>query len=168
MLANFYENERLASIYYAYHSLHRYLEEPFTSLLPEALFNIAQFLLAETSNHCPKGISNFAIMYALSKQARTLGANKLAKQLFDKMQTLRIPQKFQEQVEIQTIATRSKSYSDPEELLPMCYRCSTYNPLASNLNKCVNCGQKFVYSYVSFGKSIFVILNPRGIFKGMF
>lgn len=57
MLKSFYENERLAVIYYAYHSLHRYLEEPFTSLLPEALFNIARFLMAETSQNKPSGIS---------------------------------------------------------------------------------------------------------------
>lgn len=91
-------------------------------------------------------------MYTLAKQARTLGANKLAKQLFDKIQSLRVPQKFQEQVEISTILARARPYSDPEELLPMCYRCSTYNPLAANSNTCINCGQKFVYSYVSFGK----------------
>lgn len=93
-----------------------------------------------------------AVLYCLSKQARKLGANKLAKQLLDRMQSLRIPQKFQEQVEIATIAARARPYSDPEELLPMCYRCSTYNPLASVSNRCVNCGEKFVHSYVSFGK----------------
>lgn len=88
----------------------------------------------------------------MSKQARKLGANKLAKQILDKIQTLRIPQKFQEQVEIATIAAKARPYSDPEELLPMCYRCSTYNPLGSCSSSCMNCGQKFVHSYVSFGK----------------
>lgn len=68
----------------------------------------------------------------------------------DKIQNLRIPQKFQEQVEIATIASRAKPYSDPEELLPMCYRCSTYNPLSATTNNCVNCGERFVYSFVSF------------------
>lgn len=93
----------------------------------------------------------------MAKQAKTLGANKLAKQLLDKIQPLRIPLKYQEQVEIQTIAARARSYSDPEELLPMCYRCSTYNPLAATSNKCINCGQKIVHSYVSFGKVFFKI-----------
>ncbi|KAF5280569.1 hypothetical protein FQR65_LT00320 [Abscondita terminalis] len=151
MLKKFYENEYLAEIYYAYNVLHRYLEDPFTSYMPEALFNIARFLMAQTINNKPRGVSLFSIFYSLAKQARTLGANKLAKQLFDKIQTLTIPVKFQEQVEICTIASRARSYSDPEELLPMCYRCSTYNPLAANSNKCVNCNHKFIYSYVSFG-----------------
>lgn len=100
-----------------------------------------------------------SILYTLAKQARTLGANKLAKQLFDKIQTLQIPQKFQESVEICTISARARPYNDPEELLPMCYRCSTYNPLTSNSNKCTNCRQKFVYSFVSFGKVFYMVYH---------
>lgn len=90
--------------------------------MPEALFNISRYLIVETDQVPVKGISKFAILYTLAKQARKLGANKLAKQLFDKIQSLRIPQKFQEQVEIATIASRARPFSDPEELLPMCYR----------------------------------------------
>lgn len=101
--------------------------------------------------HCASLVKHSTMHYTLAKQARTLGANKLAKQLFDKLQSLRIPPRFQEQVEIATISSRARPYSDPEELLPMCYRCSTYNPLAANSKTCVNCGQKFVYSFVSFG-----------------
>lgn len=149
-LSQFRQNERLADIYYAYHSLHRYLEEPFTSFLPEALFNIARFLMSETVESKPSGISLFSILYCLSKQARKLGANKLAKQLLDKIQNLKIPRKFQEQVEIATISVRARPFNDPEELLPMCYRCSTYNSLSAMSNSCTNCGQKFVYSFVTF------------------
>ncbi|KAG5888429.1 hypothetical protein JTB14_020204 [Gonioctena quinquepunctata] len=149
-LEKFYANEKLAEIYYAYNTIHKYLEEPFTSYMPEALFNIARFLMTETNQKRIKGISTFAILYTLSKQARKLGANKLAKQLLDRIQGLRVPHKFQEQVEIATISSRAKPYSDPEELLPMCYRCSTYNPLTTNSNNCTNCGEKFVYSFVSF------------------
>ncbi|KAJ8959436.1 hypothetical protein NQ318_022128 [Aromia moschata] len=149
-LEQFKVNEKLAEIYYAYNTVHKYLEEPFTSYMPEALFNIARFLMIEAAQRRPKGVSHFSILYTLAKQARKLGANKLAKQLFDKIQALRIPQKFQEQVEIASISSRARSYSDPEELLPMCYRCSTYNPLATPSNDCVNCNQKFVYSFVSF------------------
>jgi intraflagellar transport protein 122 len=133
--------------------------------MPEALFNISRFLMTETSQTSrPRGVSLFAILYCLSKQARKLGANKLAKQILDKIQTLKIPQKFQEQVEIASIAARARPYSDPEELLPMCYRCSTYNPLASASNRCVNCGQKFVHSYVSFGKYLFIWFDTRKCF----
>ncbi|KAB0796579.1 hypothetical protein PPYR_10640 [Photinus pyralis] len=150
MLNGYYKNEHLAEVYYCYNVIHRYLEDPFTSYMPEALFNISRFLMAQIANEKPKGVSLFSILYTLAKQSRSLGANKLAKQLFDKIQTLIIPIKFQEQVEISTIAARARAYSDPEDLLPMCYRCSTYNPLAANSNRCVNCGHKFIYSFVTF------------------
>lgn len=70
LLANFEENERLAGIYYAYHALHRYLEEPFTSYMPEALFNISRYLMTETATKRPKGISQLYIdiFIALSKK----------------------------------------------------------------------------------------------------
>lgn len=97
-------------------------------------------------------------MYTLSKQARILGANKLAKQLLDKIQSLRIPARYLEQVEIATLAAKAKPFSDSEELLPMCYRCSTYNPLLTSKNACSNCGENFVYSYYSFGKQFYNII----------
>lgn len=41
----------------------------------------------------------------------------------------------------------------PQELVPLCYRCSTNNPLLSNLgNVCVNCRQPFVFSASSYGE----------------
>lgn len=63
-LADFEQNERLAAIYYAYHAVYRYLEEPFTSYMPEALFNISRFLMTETVQHNrPKGVS---LLYPLT------------------------------------------------------------------------------------------------------
>lgn len=57
-LRDFERNDRLAAIYYAYHAVHRYLEEPFTSFMPEALFNISRFLMTEALQHNrPKGVS---------------------------------------------------------------------------------------------------------------
>lgn len=57
LIENFETNDRLAGIYYAFHAIHRYLEEPFTSYMPEALFNISRFLMTETAQNRPKGIS---------------------------------------------------------------------------------------------------------------
>lgn len=62
--------------------------------MPEALFNISRFLMNETKDVQPKGVSQFAIMYTLSKQARNLGAYKLARQVLEKMQSLRVPPRF--------------------------------------------------------------------------
>ena len=43
MLAKFKEFQTKANIYYAYHTIQRYTDEPFTSYMPEALFNISRF-----------------------------------------------------------------------------------------------------------------------------
>lgn len=38
-----------------------------------------------------------------------------------------------------------------QDLLPLCYRCSTTNPLANPKgNQCINCQQEFVYSFATF------------------
>ncbi|KAL1117127.1 hypothetical protein AAG570_004455 [Ranatra chinensis] len=154
MLSKYYEYEKFASIYYAYHTVHRYLEEPFTSYQPESLFNIARYLMQETKTVQPSGVTQFAILYALSKQARNLGAYKLARQVLDRMQNLRIPPQFQEYIDVATLLVKGKPYHDSEELLIMCYRCSTYNPLMTPLstppNACTNCRQPFVHSFVTF------------------
>lgn len=152
MLRKFEEHNSYASVYYAYHTIQRYLDEPFTSYMPEALFNIALFLMLEMKQVQPKGVSQFAVLYTLSKQARALGAYKLARQGLDKMQSLRIPPRFQEYVNVSALMVRSKPFHDAEELQPMCYRCSSYNPLlvGRSGNRCSNCGQPFVHSYVSF------------------
>ncbi|KAJ8666894.1 hypothetical protein QAD02_008556 [Eretmocerus hayati] len=144
----------MADVYYAYHEVHKYLEEPFTALMPEALFNISKFLLTKIQSIDCDGVSKLTIIYALVKQARLLGANKLAMQLLDRLRKMKIPKHLLTQVETWMIAIKSYPYRDPEELLPLCNRCSTYNALlpANNAsgNSCAQCGLKFQYSFVMF------------------
>lgn len=50
----------------------------------------------------------------------------------------------------QPVYTLCKLYI--QDLMPMCYRCSTINPLINSVgNVCVNCRQPFELSFVSFG-----------------
>ena len=70
-------------------------DEPFTSFTSEQLFNIARFLVHELLRIQPKGISKFAALYALARQARTLGAFKTARYALDKLQGVRIPRSYQ-------------------------------------------------------------------------
>ena len=44
-------------------------------------------------------------------------------------QTLLLPSQWQSEVDMQSVVVRSKPFSDAEELQPVCYRCSTVNPL---------------------------------------
>ncbi|KAK3882424.1 hypothetical protein Pcinc_013198 [Petrolisthes cinctipes] len=151
MMKKFKDYQRKASMYYVYHTIQRYMDEPFTSYMPEALFNISRFMMHELMTAHPTGISKFSSMYTLSKQARNLEAFKLARYVLDKLQTLRIPPRFQEDVELAALKIRAKPFHDSEEHQPLCYRCSTTNPLVNNSgNQCVNCAHPFVYSFVSF------------------
>lgn len=154
MLSLFQEYQSKANIYYAYHTIQRYTDEPFTSYMPEALFNISRFLMHELlpGSAVPKGVSRFAVLYALAKQSRNLGAYKLARHVLEKIQGLVVPKRFKENVDLATLMIRAKPYCDNEELLSMCYRCSTTNPLYNGRggNRCNNCGQPFLHSFVSF------------------
>ncbi|KAK0080536.1 hypothetical protein PV325_013799 [Microctonus aethiopoides] len=143
-----------ADIYYAYHDVYKYMEEPFTSLMPEALFNISRYLLMKIQGIQLDGVSKLTITYALVKQARILGANKLAMQLLERLRGMKIPDHLLAQIEVSTLGARAYQYRDPEELLPLCYRCSTFNPLLPAINatsnRCVQCGLKFQHSFVMF------------------
>jgi len=82
---------------------------------------------------------------------RNLGAYKLARHVLEKIQSLKIPRRFRENVDLASLMVKSKPYHDNEELLTMCYRCSSTNPLMNNRgNQCINCAQPFVHSWVSF------------------
>uniref|UniRef100_A0A8B9GTR3 Intraflagellar transport protein 122 homolog n=1 Tax=Astyanax mexicanus TaxID=7994 RepID=A0A8B9GTR3_ASTMX len=151
MLKKFHCFQHLAELYHVYHSIHRYMVEPFSSNMPETLFNLSRFLFHNLTKDIPLGISKVYTLYALAKQSKALGAYKVARHAFEKLQGLKIPARFQESMELSCVTVRSKPYHDNEELIPMCYRCSTNNPLLNNQgNACVNCRQPFIFSASSY------------------
>uniref|UniRef100_A0A452ICL5 Intraflagellar transport protein 122 homolog n=1 Tax=Gopherus agassizii TaxID=38772 RepID=A0A452ICL5_9SAUR len=151
MLQKFHHFQHLAELYHVYHSIHRYTEEPFSFHLPETLFNISRFLLHSLTKETPLGISKVNTLFALAKQSKALGAYKLARHAYEKLQGLQIPARFQKSIELGSLTIRSKPFHDSEELVPLCYRCSTNNPLLNNLgNVCINCRQPFVFSASSY------------------
>ncbi|XP_074860903.1 intraflagellar transport protein 122 homolog isoform X1 [Carettochelys insculpta] len=151
MLQKFHHFQHLAELYHAYYSIHRYTEEPFSFHLPETLFNISRFLLHSLNKETPLGISKVNTLFALAKQSKALGAYKLARHAYDKLQGLQIPARFQKSIELGSLTIRSKPFHDSEELVPLCYRCSTNNPLLNNLgNVCINCRQPFIFSASSY------------------
>ncbi|NWS11626.1 IF122 protein, partial [Pachyramphus minor] len=151
MLQKFHYFQHLAEVYHAYHFIHRYTEEPFSFNSPETLFSISRFLLHSLTKDTPLGISKVKTLLALAKQSKALGAYKLARHAYEKLQGLHIPARFQKSFELGSLTIRSKPFHDSEELLPLCYRCSTNNPLLNNLgNVCINCRQPFVFSASSY------------------
>ena len=45
LLAKFRDHQAKADIYHAYHHVRRYVEEPFTSLMPEDIFHMSRFVV---------------------------------------------------------------------------------------------------------------------------
>ncbi|XP_037909163.1 intraflagellar transport protein 122 homolog isoform X2 [Hermetia illucens] len=143
---------KLAKIYFAYNIIHTYLKEPFTSNPPLTLFNASRFILNEIGNRRPpKGVSLFAVLYTLSKQAKALDANKLYFQINKRLQTLKPPANIQEQIDINYLNSKAckQGFNDPEELMPLCYKCSNYST-HMNGNSCPTCQQDYTFSFVSF------------------
>eukprot|EP01135_Chromosphaera_perkinsii_P010267 Nk52_evm9s2085 gene=Nk52_evmTU9s2085 len=152
LLEKYQDHQQLADLYYAYNFIHHYTEEPFTSHLPESLFNIARFVLHELATGItPLGISKMSTLFALAKQSRNLGAFKLATLALNKLSTFRVPKKWREAVNLSCLTIKSKPLQDREDLLPMCYRCSTLNPLLNNQGDCcVSCKHPFTRCFYSF------------------
>jgi intraflagellar transport protein 122 len=155
--------EQKADLYFAYANVHAYITDPFTSFQPEMLFQVSRYILnalgsAET---IPFGISKAATLYTLARQAMPLGAFKLARHVYDRLsmlQTVHLSKiKKQDEIELDMLIVQAKPVRDDPDILPVCYRCSSTNPLLNPFtNKfakgdvCTNCGHPFVRSFVNF------------------
>jgi len=152
MLERYHDMYSRAQIYYAYYFVYRCMDEPFRTVFPSTLLNIGRFLLCKLSDNAelPYGVSLAYVLHTLAKHGEQLGAYKLARYAYNKLQSLKIPAGWQDQIDLACVITRSKPFSDKEDLLPVCYRCGTVNPLNSHGDVCVNCGAAFVRSYLTF------------------
>lgn len=149
----FHEYSFKAEMYYAYHFIYQYVDEPFTSMMPESLFNVARFLINSIVTEQPFRISRVYILYTLAKQGKSLGAFKLARFAFEKLWELKLPTAWTDQIDLAVMTIQSKPYSDKEDLLPACYRCSSSNPLVTSTpigDVCIDCGHPFIRSFASF------------------
>lgn len=92
-LLEFGRLQKLANVYYGYDAVHKYLQEPFTNNPPLTLFHISRYVVnhIEKDAMAPKGVSLFAVLHTLAKQAEALGANKLNFQIHNKLKQLKPP-----------------------------------------------------------------------------
>lgn len=123
----------LAEIYYAYSFIYEAVNSPFQTTFPSALLNAARFLVMKTSTSAipPEGIRLVNVFYVLATKAREMGAHKLARMAYQRLDSMRIPAVWQNDVDLQTVLMRAKPFVDMDDLLPMCYRCSATNPLVN-------------------------------------
>jgi len=144
----------MAELYYAFSFIRDSNEKPFTSMLPEALFQVARFILNKLGKKdAPYALSRVYTLFTLAKQGKALGAFKLARYAFDRLQHLKVPLSWTNQIDTDMITIQSKPYVDKEELLPVCFRCGATNPLVNSTtggDVCVACGHPFVRSWSSF------------------
>lgn len=99
----------------------------------------------------PQGVSRVFTLYALAKQAQNLGAFKLARTCFAFMEKLVVPSAWQQQIDLACLALRSRPFSDSEELMSVCNRCMTTNPLLrNNCDGCSTCAHPFVRTFLGF------------------
>lgn len=151
--------EHKADLYFAYASVHSYVTDPFTSHQPETLFQVSRFIINSlgSSEIIPYGISKASTLYTLAKQAVRLSAFRLARHAYDRLGKLQLPSQKQEEIELDMLIIQARPVRDDPEHLPVCYRCSSTNPLLNPFtNKfakgdvCTNCGHAFVRSFINF------------------
>ncbi|KAJ8607792.1 hypothetical protein CTAYLR_009237 [Chrysophaeum taylorii] len=146
-----------ADAYYAYSFLESFFL-PFTPVQPEVLFNAARFLVNTLgTNEAPLGISRVKILYTLAKQAKTLGAYKLARFAYDKLAHTKVDAAWVDSLEVDMVTVHAKPVRDSPDLLPVCYRCGAANALLNpatarshNCDVCASCGHPFVRSFLTF------------------
>ncbi|CAH8509487.1 unnamed protein product [Heterobilharzia americana] len=150
LLDKYYNFQRKADVYYVYNNIYRFLHEPFASHMPETYFNMARYLTHILQFGEVPEVSKAAVLYTLAKHGRSLGAYKLTKQIYNRLQSLHMSSKMREEVELASITINSGPMIDSEEISTICYRCSATNPLLNTLgNRCINCREPFIYSFIT-------------------
>ena len=154
----------LSEIYYAYTKINRYAELPFLLPTPnyeEGIFNACRFLLNSLPGTSPAGINKLYVYYSLGRLATKLEAYQTARAAYDKLQNLKVPIEWQEEVELSALSVKSKPFQDKEELFTMCYRCMNTNPSLTVTDSCTYCKHPIIRSFVSFQPLPLVEFEPH-------
>lgn len=123
-LKKFQQMQSDAALYYAYGPVFWSLQQPFTALSTDVLFNRAKFALHESimRDHLPTGTSRALLLFSLCRHSAQLGAFRFARFLHEQLHSLNLPAKLQDAADLAHLSVRCRSFNDAEELLPLCYR----------------------------------------------
>jgi intraflagellar transport protein 122 len=168
-LQNFEEYMRLAEIYQAYQLIHKFIEESYQAVIQgpvfnEAIFNAARFLVNNLGKRQPLGIQIVYIYYALSYLGFKFEAFKTARFGYEKLQNLKIPNAWQDDIDLATLKVRAKPFSDKEVFAQICNRCMNTNALISQGNggdACTTCGHPFIRNFIGFDTLPLVEFTPK-------
>ncbi len=111
----------------------------------------------------PLGIQRVYIYYALSYLGFKFEAYKTARFGYEKLQQLKIPSAWQDDIDLATLKVRAKPFADKEGFHVICNRCMNTNTLINqNGDLCTSCGHPFIRNFVGFDTLPLVEFVPRG------
>ena len=110
---------KLSEIYQAYNLIYKFIEESYQAVIQgplfnEAIFNASRFLINNIENRNPLGINKVYIYYTLSILGYRFEAFKTSRYGYEQMQKLKIPVKWQEEVDLANLKCRAKPFNDKE------------------------------------------------------
>ena len=144
---------QLSQIYFAYDIVHKFSELPFNSCDTRHLFNACLFLYNNLDvSNLPKSISRITVTVTMAKLGLSLENYKLAREVYQNIQHLRLPKPIMDEIELSSISIHSKPMRNNEECIPICFRCSASNPFLNEkgVDCCVNCSHTFQRSPLSY------------------
>lgn len=148
--------------------IHKFIEESYQAVIQgplfnEAIFNAARFLVSNIGKRNPLGINKVYIYYALSFLGFKFEAYKTARFGYEKLQTLKVPVAWQDDIDLANIKVRAKPFSDKEGFQVICNRCMNSNALVNaGGDFCTACGHPFIRNFVGFDTLPLVEFTPRG------
>ncbi|OQV14600.1 Intraflagellar transport protein 122-like protein [Hypsibius exemplaris] len=147
----------LADVYSAYAVIDATIQDPFSALPADAVFNAARILAAILWNvkQLPDRIRMTNVLYVLAIWAMKSEAYKTARIALERLKELRLPKALQGRFTEVFVQNRTRPFQDPQELLDFCHSCSSFNAALLNVRgssgyACLACHTAFVYCPVSF------------------
>jgi hypothetical protein len=145
---------RSADLYFAFHNIYRYCDQPFVADMPEqTLFQTAAYLMnaVRPDEVRPFGMSLAYILYTLSKQGNKLGAFKLCREVNTRLSHMRVRDLWRDQLDVSNLILHTKPVRDSEDVVSVCYRCFVENPVLNREgDQCSTCHHPFQRSFVDF------------------
>lgn len=147
-----YKYHQWSQIYYAYHFVYSYTEEPFSSQLSLTLFFMARYVYHSCiKNTNPPGISMCHVLFALGRLGKILGGYKASRFCFEKLLNFSYPNEWEHIIESCLLTLQGKPKIDAEELCRQCYACGSDNPPLNAISgdECTICHESFIHSFYS-------------------
>lgn len=143
---------RKADMYYAYDAVYRYVTQPMP-MDPLSIFNAAKYLLAmmSDSEEIPHNIAKVDVLFSLARLATMLEMNRMARNIYERLQQVVLPVQVMEQLDMETLLIRGRPYHDKEENCDVCFRCGNMVPTFTvGGDRCPMCGHSFMRSFKNF------------------